>query len=185
MATKRKSDYFGLSYIVSLILAIIPVTSWILGAVTRFTEGKIVAGILRLILGWNIIWILDIVFMIVKKSIFRILPCWYDDCLSRQGLQWQKAGSLRVCLLPFSTRFDDRRREDDLRLVQRFGKLRQFSLIVVFLTNSWDKLRVVQNSKKSAFCKPSIFFCKKNGVSAAFFCVCLLKITTNVDTIII
>lgn len=75
MATKRKSDYFGLSYIVSLILAIIPVTSWILGAVTRFTEGKIVAGILRLILGWNIIWILDIVFMIVKKSIFRILPC--------------------------------------------------------------------------------------------------------------
>lgn len=75
MATKRKSDYFGLSYIVSLILAIIPVTSWTLGAVTRFTEGKIVAGILRLILGWNIIWILDIVFMIVKKSIFRILPC--------------------------------------------------------------------------------------------------------------
>ena len=75
MATKRKSDYFGLSYIVSLILAIIPVTSWILGAVTRFTEGKIVAGILRLILGWNIIWILDLVFMIVKKSIFRILPC--------------------------------------------------------------------------------------------------------------
>lgn len=75
MATKRKSDYFGLSYVVSLILAIIPVTSWILGAVTRFTEGKIVAGILRLILGWNIIWILDLVFMIVKKSIFRILPC--------------------------------------------------------------------------------------------------------------
>ena len=75
MATKRKSDYFGLSYIVSLILAIIPFTSWILGAVTRFTEGKIVAGILRLILGWNIIWILDLVFMIVKKSIFRILPC--------------------------------------------------------------------------------------------------------------
>lgn len=75
MATKRKSDYFGLSYVVSLILAIIPITSWILGAVTRFTEGKIVAGILRLILGWNIIWILDLVFMIVKKSIFRILPC--------------------------------------------------------------------------------------------------------------
>lgn len=75
MATKRKSDYFGLSYVVSLILAIIPFTSWILGAVTRFKEGKIVAGILRLILGWNIIWILDLVFMIVKKSIFRILSC--------------------------------------------------------------------------------------------------------------
>mgnify|MGYP000580102282 CR=1 FL=1 len=72
MAHKR-SDYFGLSYLVSVILAIIPVTSWICGVVTRFTEGKIVAGILRLLLGWNIIWILDIIFMIVNKSIFRLL----------------------------------------------------------------------------------------------------------------
>lgn len=44
-----KSDYFGLSYIVSLILAIIPFTSWICGAITRFQEGKIVAAILRLL----------------------------------------------------------------------------------------------------------------------------------------
>ena len=57
MATKRKSDYFGLSYIVSVILAIIPVTSWVCGFVTRFMEGKIVAGILRLVLGWAIIWL--------------------------------------------------------------------------------------------------------------------------------
>ena len=70
---KRKSDYFGLSYIVSLILAIIPVTSWICGVVTRFQEGKIVAAILRLLLGWNIIYILDLVFMILSKKIFRIL----------------------------------------------------------------------------------------------------------------
>lgn len=69
----KKSDYFGLGYIVSLILAIIPVTSWLLGAVTRFTEGKIVAGILRLVLGWNVIWILDIVFMLLNHSIFRVL----------------------------------------------------------------------------------------------------------------
>ncbi len=52
---KRKSDYFGLGYIVSLILAIIPVTSWILGAITRFSEGKIVAGLLRLVFGFNIV----------------------------------------------------------------------------------------------------------------------------------
>jgi len=70
---KKSKDYFGLSYIVSLILAIIPVTSWLLGAVTRFTEGKIVAGILRLVLGWNIIWILDIVFMVLNHSILRVL----------------------------------------------------------------------------------------------------------------
>ena len=72
---KRKSDYFGLSRIVSLVLAIIPVTSWILGAVTRFSEGKIVAGLLRLIFGFNIVWIVDLVMMIVKKSIWRLLNC--------------------------------------------------------------------------------------------------------------
>lgn len=71
----KKSDYFGLSWIVSLILAIIPVTSWVCGFVTRFMEGKIVAGLIRLIFGWNIIWILDIVFMIVKHQICRLLPC--------------------------------------------------------------------------------------------------------------
>ena len=69
----KRSDYFGLGYIVSLILAIIPVTSWILGALTRFQEGKIVAGILRLVLGWNIIWICDLVLMIVSKHILRLL----------------------------------------------------------------------------------------------------------------
>ena len=56
---KRKSDYFGLGYIVSLILAIIPVTSWILGAITRFSEGKIVAGLLRLVFGFNIVWLVE------------------------------------------------------------------------------------------------------------------------------
>ena len=70
----RKSDYFGLGYLVSVILAIIPVTSWICGAVTRFTEGKILAGILRLILGWNIIWIVDLILMILSKHILRLLP---------------------------------------------------------------------------------------------------------------
>ncbi len=70
-----KSDYFGLSYIVSLILAIIPITSFICGAITRLQEGKIVAFIVRLICGWNIIWILDLIFMIMTKKIFRILPC--------------------------------------------------------------------------------------------------------------
>ncbi len=69
----KRSDYFGLGYIVSLILAIIPVTSWILGAVTRFGEGKIVAGLLRLLLGWNIIWIVDLILMIVSKHILRLL----------------------------------------------------------------------------------------------------------------
>lgn len=69
----KEKDYFGLAWIVSLILAIIPVTSWILGFLTRFKDGAIVAGLIRLIFGWNIIWILDLVFMICKHEIFRLL----------------------------------------------------------------------------------------------------------------
>jgi uncharacterized membrane protein len=69
----KKSDYFGLDYLVSLILAIIPITSFICGVITRIKEGKCVAGILRILLGWNIIWILDIVFMVLNKQIFRLL----------------------------------------------------------------------------------------------------------------
>lgn len=69
----KKSDYFGLGYIVSLILAIIPVTSWLCGAITRFTEGKIVAGIIRLVFGFTIVWILDLILMIFSKHILRIL----------------------------------------------------------------------------------------------------------------
>ena len=62
MAKSSSKDYFGLGKIVSLILAIIPVTSWILGIATRFKEGKIVAGIIRIFFGFNIIWILDLVY---------------------------------------------------------------------------------------------------------------------------
>lgn len=69
----KKSDYFGLSYIVSVILVIIPVTAWILGALTRFSEGKIVAGLIRLIFGFTIVWIIDIIMMITSKHILRLL----------------------------------------------------------------------------------------------------------------
>lgn len=70
---KKSKDYFGLGWIVSLILAIFPVTSWILGAITRFQEGKLVAGIIRIFFGFNIIWICDIICMILNKRILRIL----------------------------------------------------------------------------------------------------------------
>ena len=62
-----------LGYIVSVILAIIPPTSCICGAITRISEGKIVAGILRILLGWNVIWVCDLVLMIVSKHILRLL----------------------------------------------------------------------------------------------------------------
>ena len=70
---KSKKDYFGLDYIVSVILAIIPVTSWICGAITRFQDGKIVAGLIRIFFGWNIIWLIDLILMITNKKILRLL----------------------------------------------------------------------------------------------------------------
>ena len=69
----KKGDYFGLSYIVSVILAIIPFTSWVCGFITRFQEGKIVAGIVRLVFGFTIVWVLDLIFMILNRNICRIL----------------------------------------------------------------------------------------------------------------
>lgn len=69
-----KKDYFGLGRVVSIILAIIPITAWICGMVTRFSEGKILAGILRLIFGGWIVWLIDLVLMIVSGSILRIIP---------------------------------------------------------------------------------------------------------------
>ena len=73
MAKKKGKDYFGLGRVVSIILAIIPVTAWILGAVTRFMEGKIVAGLIRLIFGFNIVWLIDLVLMIISGKIMRLL----------------------------------------------------------------------------------------------------------------
>lgn len=54
----------GADKIVNLILAIIPFTSWLLGAITRFMRGHIIAGILQLIPPITLVfWILDIVGM--------------------------------------------------------------------------------------------------------------------------
>lgn len=64
-----KGDYFGLDYLVSVILAIIPITSWFLGAITRLQEGKLVAFLVRLVFGFNIVWILDIISMVLSKRI--------------------------------------------------------------------------------------------------------------------
>ena len=72
MAASKGKDYFGLSWLVSLILCIIPITSWILGFITRFKEGHWVCALIRLIFGFTIVWILDIIFMILNHRIFRI-----------------------------------------------------------------------------------------------------------------
>ena len=70
---KSGNDYFGLSRVVSIILAIIPITAWVCGVITRITEGKIVAAIIRVFLGGWIIWLVDLVLMIVNGKILRLL----------------------------------------------------------------------------------------------------------------
>lgn len=69
---KKSTDYFGLGRLVSIILAIIPFTAWILGIVIRFQEGKIVAGIIRIFGGW-LIWLLDLIFVAKDSRICRLL----------------------------------------------------------------------------------------------------------------
>ena len=72
MAKKASKDYFGLGRLVSIILAIIPFTAWILGVVPRFKEGKTVAGVIRIFLGFPI-WIADLVLMLLNGRILRLL----------------------------------------------------------------------------------------------------------------
>lgn len=71
-------DYFGLDWIVSLILAIIGPTSVVCGIITRFKDGNTLAGIVRIIIaitcvGALVLWIVDLVFMIKDHKIWRFL----------------------------------------------------------------------------------------------------------------
>jgi len=74
--SKKQNAYLGIdSWIVNLILAIIPLTSWILGIVTRFQRGQILWGLVQLIsafffgLGILFFWIIDLVSMILHKDL--------------------------------------------------------------------------------------------------------------------
>lgn len=68
----KSKDYFGLGRLVSIILAIIPFTAWLCGVITRFKEGKIVAGVIR-IFGGALIWVVDLIMMIFSGHIWRLL----------------------------------------------------------------------------------------------------------------
>lgn len=60
--------YFGLDWIISLILAIIPITNIICGIITRAMRGNIVGLILNIIL-CPIFYIIDLVTVIVNKDL--------------------------------------------------------------------------------------------------------------------
>ena len=71
MAKTSGRDYFGLSRIVSIILCLF--FGPILGIVQCIMVGKIVAALLRFLLGWNIIWVIDFILMLFKGSILRVV----------------------------------------------------------------------------------------------------------------
>lgn len=74
MAKKGKGkDYFGLNRIVSIILCLF--LGPIMGIIARFSERKILAGLLRLFFGWNLVWIIDFILILVKGKILRIVNC--------------------------------------------------------------------------------------------------------------
>lgn len=63
-STKR---YFGLSWIVCVILAILP-TNVFCGVITRFMRGNILGGILNIIIA-PLFYLIDLITMIVQKDI--------------------------------------------------------------------------------------------------------------------
>ena len=60
----------GLPWIINIILAIIPVTSWILGGITRIMRGHWIMGLLQLLLiGEIVFFFVDLVTVIISKDL--------------------------------------------------------------------------------------------------------------------
>lgn len=68
MAKSSKKGYFGMSHIVSIILAIIPITSIICGLITRIQRGKIIGAILNFFI-FPLFWLVDLITIIVKNEV--------------------------------------------------------------------------------------------------------------------
>ena len=72
MAKKSGAGYLdlGLGWIINLVLAIFPVTSWILGGLTRIKRGHLIAGVLQLLgIGEIIFFFLDIFTIITSGDL--------------------------------------------------------------------------------------------------------------------
>ena len=65
---KHNKAYFGLGWVVSLILALIPFTSVLCGIITRVQRGQILGAILNFVV-CPVFYIIDIVTMIINKDI--------------------------------------------------------------------------------------------------------------------
>ena len=66
---KSSTGYLGLEWIVSVILAIIPITNLVLGIITRVQRNNLVGLILNIVLA-PVFYVIDLVTMIVSKRIW-------------------------------------------------------------------------------------------------------------------
>ncbi len=60
----------GLPWIINIILAVFPLTSWILGGITRIIRGHWIMGLLQLLLiGEIVFFFVDLVTVIISKDL--------------------------------------------------------------------------------------------------------------------
>lgn len=64
----QQKAYLGLDWVISLILAIIPITNVVLGIVTRIQRKNWIGLILNIIL-CPLFWLIDLVTMIINKDL--------------------------------------------------------------------------------------------------------------------
>ena len=80
----KGKGYFGLGTLVSIILCIF--LGPLLGIIQRIMDKKIVATLLRFFLGWNLIWFLDLIWLIIKGDIFKIINCQFEiTAINKRG----------------------------------------------------------------------------------------------------
>jgi len=72
MAKKNSTAYFGLGRLISIIFAIIPVTSWLFGVITAIQNKSWLWVIVRLFLGFNIIYIIDLLTVIFSGKLVLV-----------------------------------------------------------------------------------------------------------------
>ena len=67
MAKKKKGAY-GFDHLINIILAIIPLTSFIFGLITRLTRGKILGAVLNFFI-FPLFWIVDIITVVLDNKL--------------------------------------------------------------------------------------------------------------------
>lgn len=68
----NKNGYLGLGRLLSIILAIIPITNLIFGILIRLEKGKILLAILNLLLA-PVFWFVDLVSMILNNKLLYLV----------------------------------------------------------------------------------------------------------------